>query len=217
VSNGADVLVDVTRDFAEQSRLLRKLDLVLLTHAHRDATGGLPALRRWWREHHGPAPIPVLASRDTIAAVRRRWRGLDHCTFRPVADGEKGRCGRWRLTALAVPHAAPPCSTYAWKLQTGATTIVYASDVACLTPELRRFCRAASLLVVDGAMWERPLFSHLTIDHALPVLATWSVRRIVLTQIGRTAPPHEELARRIRRLCARARPAYDGLKLTLRA
>jgi hypothetical protein len=37
----------------------------------------------------------------------------------------------------------------------------------------------------------------------------------VLTQIGRTAPPHERLERATRRLCARARPAYDGVVLKL--
>jgi ribonuclease BN (tRNA processing enzyme) len=116
-----------------------------------------------------------------------------------------------------VPHATPQYPTYAWKLQIGAATIVYASDVARLTARLRRFCRGASLLIIDGAMWKRKLFSHLTIDEALPVLATWDVRAIVVTQIGRGAPAHAALARQIHRLCARARPAYDGMRLVLDA
>ena len=64
-------------------------------------------------------------------------------------------------------------------------------------------------------MWDRPLYSHLRCDRALPVVCDWDVRRIALTQIGRSAPPHDRLARRVRALCAKALPAYDGLELDL--
>ncbi len=64
-------------------------------------------------------------------------------------------------------------------------------------------------------MWRRRLLSHLTVDEALPELCEWDVERIALTQIGRSAPPHEELAPAVARLCARAFPAYDGLELAV--
>ena len=35
----------------------------------------------------------------------------------------------------------------------------------------------------------------------------------MLTQIGRTAPPHERFEREVQALCAKAAPAYDGLEL----
>jgi hypothetical protein len=54
------------------------------------------------------------------------------------------------------------------------------------------------------------------IDRELPRLCDWQVERIVLTQIGRTAPAHDRLERATRGLCPRARPGYDGLVLTLR-
>ena len=115
-----------------------------------------------------------------------------------------------------MPHATERFPTYAWKLRDAyGTTIVYASDVARLTDRFRRFCRRATLLIVDGAMWRRRLLSHLTIDEALPELATWSVDAILLTQIGRTAPPHAELVERVRKPCPRARPAYDGMVVTV--
>jgi hypothetical protein len=36
-------------------------------------------------------------------------------------------------------------------------------------------------LVIDGAMWRRTLFSHLTIDRDLPALCRWPVNRILLS------------------------------------
>jgi glyoxylase-like metal-dependent hydrolase (beta-lactamase superfamily II) len=46
-ASGGRILIDATRDFAAQARRLPGIDLVLLTHAHRDASGGIPSLQGW--------------------------------------------------------------------------------------------------------------------------------------------------------------------------
>jgi len=118
------------------------------------------------------------------------------------------------VEALSVPHTHDPrFETFAWRISSGGRSLVYASDVSEPTAELRRFSSGAALLILDGAMWEQRLFTHLTIDKALPEACRWSVASIVLTQIGRTAPDHDQLARRVAALCPRASPAYDGLEL----
>jgi phosphoribosyl 1,2-cyclic phosphodiesterase len=212
---GMRFVIDVTRDFARQARTLEGFDVVLLTHGHADACGGIGQLRRWLRTRDVERR-PVYASEPTIAAVQKRFRRLDHCDFKPVRPGRGIRLGEVELSALEVPHAREKrFPTFAWLIRRGGLTLVYASDVARLTPALERFSRGAALLVIDGAMWGRQLFSHLTIDRELPHLCDWQVERIALTQIGRTAPPHERLEQAVRRLCPRARPAYDGLVLEL--
>jgi phosphoribosyl 1,2-cyclic phosphodiesterase len=210
------VLIDVTRDFGEQQRRIRgPLDAVLITHAHRDACGGLPELRRWLRGRSDGA-IPLCASASTIAALRRRFRRLDHCELIPVREGGRRRIGPWTVSAVRVPHALErSIPTFAWRLTAAGRTLVYASDVARLTPALRRFAGGAETLVIDGAMWGRSLFSHLTIDRELPALCEWRVKRILLTQVGKTAPPHSRLTGEVASLCPRASPAYDGLNVTL--
>jgi phosphoribosyl 1,2-cyclic phosphate phosphodiesterase len=210
----ATVLFDVTRDFGEQSRHLRRLDAVLITHAHRDAAGGIPALARWLGDR---APVRVLAAPETISMLQLRHRRLGHCHFVPTPPGRRRQIGPWIVQALEVPHADDPdYPTYAWRLRGVAGTLVYASDVARLTTGLRRFVTGADVLVVDGATWRRTIFSHLRIDRDLPSMCTWDVRRIRLTQIGRSAPRHEDLSRAVRLLCGRARPASDGLVERLR-
>ncbi len=212
-SGGVRILVDASRHFDAQSRWIEgPLDAVLLTHAHRDASGGLPRLARWQAIHDGE-PLRVLASAETIAIVRGRHRRLAPLALTALASGKTTRIGCFSVTPLIVPHARDPlCSTYAWRL-CGPSTIVYASDVARLERRLRCFAQRAELLIIDGAMWGRPLFSHLRIDRELPALCRWSVERIVVTQIGRSAPPHHELQRRMAALCTRAIPAYDGLQI----
>lgn len=218
VSAGRTVLLlDLTRDFARQVDALEceRIDAVLLTHAHRDACGGTAQLRGWVRRG-GDGPVEVFASAETIAVLNRRYARLEHCRFTPIAEGVRKRVGPFSVSALTVPHALDERQpTFAWKLRAGSTALVYASDVAHLTKELRRFCRGASLLVIDAALWGRRLFSHLTIDQALPQLCTWPVERILLTQIGRSVPAHGRLEREAAKLCRRAAPAYDGMTVEL--
>jgi phosphoribosyl 1,2-cyclic phosphodiesterase len=213
--SATSVLVDVTRDVEEQLHAVDRIDCVLLTHSHRDASGGLPRLRAWWRQQPRP-PIPVRGHPKTLAVLEERYARLDHCQMLPTPPGRRAALGSWQLDAVEVAHARDPAvPTLAWKLSVGTRTMVYASDVARADGTLERFARGASLLVVDGATYRRSIFSHLRIDRDLPVICDWEVDRILLTQIGRSAPPHEELGRVVARLCPRAAPAYDGLTIVL--
>lgn len=215
VEEGCSVLIDVTRDFELQAGVIARIDGVLLTHAHRDAAGGIAQLRRWHRGRGGE-PIPVYASPATLAVVRERFARLDHCRLVAVGEREHLQVGELQITPLLVPHVpGPSFPTYAWRIEGGLSSLVYASDVARLTPDLERFAGGASVLVIDGAMWGRSIFSHLRGDRALPDLCRWDVERILVTQIGRTAPRHALLERQIAALCARASPAYDGLEVEL--
>jgi glyoxylase-like metal-dependent hydrolase (beta-lactamase superfamily II) len=212
VENTEAVLLDVTRHFAGQAHWIHGLDAVLLTHGHRDAAGGLAQLRRWWTASGSAKPIPVYAHAATLAILRRRFAAFDHVTPVAVRSGEPLTLGRLTASAVDVPHARD-CPTFAWRVDDGDVVMVYASDVARLTPELESACRDAALLVLDGAMWGRSLYTHLRIDRELPEVCRWPVARIVLTQIGRSAPPHERLTREVASLCARAGPAFDGMAL----
>jgi len=212
ISDGATLLIDVTRDFAVQAERLTRIDAVALTHAHRDAIGGLAVLRRWWLANHYPEPIDIFLSEATSRVIRTRYRRLEHCRLRVIAPRDIRHVGPLVLTAVTVPHARDPrFPTYAWRVSAGARSIVYASDVAHLTSELERFCAGATVLVLDGAMWRRRLFSHLTIDEALPIACSWPVASIILTQIGRSAPPHAQLQDEVAALCPKAHAAHDRL------
>lgn len=200
-AGGATILVDVTRDFAEQARRLPAPDLVLITHPHRDASGGLARLARWTK-----APVPVWSAPPTIAKLRARYRRLAPLELEPVR-----RPRSWRgfaIAPLVVPHAAD-CTTVAWRIASGGRTIIYASDVA----RLDRRLAACDLLVLDGATWQRRIFTHLELASAARTVARWPVGRVLFTQLGRSTPEHAALDRWLRALDSRLGAAYDGLEL----
>ena len=215
IESRATILIDVSRHFDEQSKVIPRPDAILLTHGHADATGGMAALHRWW-QRRDEKPIPVYANAETIEVLERRFRRLEHCDFVAVRERSRYRIGPWSVSAHTVPHAREArYRTLAWRLEIDGKRLVYASDVSELTPDLERFSRGASLLVIDGAMWRRQIFTHLRIDQALPELCRWKVERIVLTQLGKTLPDHPRLVREVADLCERASPAHDGLELAL--
>ena len=49
--------------------------------------------------------MPIHASEQTIAALRRRFRRLDHCELVSVDEHPPMRIGPVTITALLVPHA----------------------------------------------------------------------------------------------------------------
>ncbi len=202
-AGNATILVDVTRDFAEQARRLATVDLALITHAHRDASGGLPRLARWTA-----APLPVWSAPSTIATLAARYHRLA-----PLELAGARRARRWRdvtLTPIVVPHAQD-CTTLAWRIAHGGRTLVYASDIARLDPRLA----GCDLLILDGATWKRRIFTHLEIASAARVVATWRVGRVLFTQLGRSTPEHAELDRWLRACDPRLGAAYDGLEVTV--
>jgi phosphoribosyl 1,2-cyclic phosphodiesterase len=207
-SDAGTILIDVGRDAATQLRSLDSIDLVLLTHAHRDASGGLPVLERRARSQ-----LPIFASRDTVRRLRARHPRLTRVELHAVTSRATFAWRDWRITPLSVPHARD-CATFAWRLDGAGCSIVYASDVARLTRGLRELADRCDLLVLDGAMWQRTIFTHLEIQATAPIVATWPVRRVLFTQLGRSTPKHEVLDAWLRAFDPRFAAAYDGLELS---
>lgn len=213
-SGQGSVLIDAPAG-VEALAELAALRAVLITHAHRDAVGGLQGLRRACGRL-GTGPVCLLASPEALSVIAPGTGALDPLVPVPVEPGSGYRVAGLQVRCVEVPHARERrFRTFAWRLGQGAVSVVYASDVARLEAPLARFSRGADLLIIDGAMWRRVLYSHLTIDRELPALCRWPVGRILLTQIGRSAPAHATLARAVAALCPRAAPAFDGLRVAL--
>ncbi len=214
IKNKLNILIDVTRNFVEQSKKIDKTDDILLTHGHQDACGGINQLRSWWQSKNLP-PIPVFAHRKVITRIQKKFKQLDHCKFIEIKDHQSFNLGQSKITACQVPHTKDKnFPTFAWKIQ-DQKIVIYASDIAIPTTKFKNFCKDANLLIIDGATWKRKIFTHLRIDQDLPKICQWPVNKIILTQIGKSVPPHEKFTMEVAKICPKAIPAYDGIVIPL--
>lgn len=214
IQDEVNILIDVTRNFTEQSKWIEKIDAILITHAHMDACGGISQLRKWCIGKKLKL-IPVYAHPKTLAVIANKFKVLKHCLFIPVSSNQTFKLNTYKISSLEVPHSKDPWfPTFAWKLK-GAKTIIYASDIAELTPAFKEFSRDADFLIIDGATWKRKIYSHLRVDKDLSKLCSWKTEQIILTQIGKSALPHRQFQKEVAKICPKAIPAYDGLKLFL--
>jgi len=169
ISEETVLLIDAARDFAARAERWVRIDAILVTHGHRDAIGGLASLRRRWLGHNRSQPINIFLGGPTGQIIHTRNKRFDHCRLHVGELAQPRRVGSFVVSALVVPHARElRFTTFAWRGSAGARSVVYASDVAFLTPELREFSAGATVLVLDGARRHKRLFSHLTLDDALP-------------------------------------------------
>lgn len=216
-SNASTILIDVTRDFIRQSRAITSLSAVLVTHGHADALGGLPLLGKWQKIHLASA-LPLYSLNQTLQIIQKNYETIGMFDFRPVQPFAPFKFSDMQITPLAVNHsltAGFPTVGYHFEFNHSAQTLVYISDVGSWGKRAENFMKCADILIIDGAMWGKRIKAHLTIQTALPELCRWSNKRLILTHIGRTAPPHDTLVGEVKKICAKATVAHDGLRVVV--
>lgn len=213
IKNRFNILIDVTRNFDEQAKYLNKVDVILLTHGHMDACGGMGKLQKWLKQQNR-SNVPVFAHLKTLKVIQSKFK-LSNFRLIPVREDQNIKLGSWGIIPYEVPHSQDPkFPTFAWQLK-GPKTIVYASDIAKLTTGFKRICQGADLLIIDGATWKRKIFTHLRVDKDLPKICQLNVSQIILTQIGKSVPFYRQFQTELTKICPKAFVGYDKLKLSI--
>jgi len=145
VEDGARrVLIDVGLSYREVTRRLAELEVppegiggVAITHAHGDHTRGAGLLSR----RHG---VPV----HTTPATREVWAD-DVASWGELACDEPTDICGFRFTPFEVLHDAE-AETVAFRIETADGTIGYATDVGCVTANLRSHFSDCRVLVMES-------------------------------------------------------------------
>lgn len=211
----ASILIDVTTFFVRQLKWIKKIDAILITHAHKDAIGGIGQLVSWMRRQE-QGPIPLFSHSLTIKKILKRFQKTSPLLLKVIKNSQSFKIGQAVVTPFFVKHSIQsgfPTSGYHLSLK--GKRVAYVSDVASWDRQAERFMKDADILIIDGAMWGKRMIAHLDIKKILPKICRWPVKRIIFTQIGHTAPKHEILQREIKKICKKALPAFDGMRLKL--
>lgn len=223
--NRANVLIDAGPDVKAQLQRegVKRIDAVLLTHAHEDASGGMKKLERWASEHQDGHSITVYAEQRTINIIKKRWKTPFPFIFRTVKPLSRIRAGGILVTPFRVSHSMTPgFPTLGFKI---GSRFVYASDVSDIPNASKNLIRGIHTLVLDGAMYfKHSIKSHLTVNESIRTASSLNVPNLILTQISHTYPPHEQAKRAIKSYLASqhalypktVKLAYDGMKIRLK-
>ncbi len=127
------VLEQIIPDFRAVARNFSRFVGIVLTHAHEDHVGGIPALFRFKQAWTPLTRLPIYATRYTQGIVRAKVEETgEKAVLKELRQRSWNRIGPFEVKPVRVTHSAP--ETCALAIRTPAGTIVLASDLK-LDPE----------------------------------------------------------------------------------
>lgn len=213
---GHNVVIDTTPDFRFQAMRagLKRLDAVLLTHAHADHILGLDDVRPFNLKQSGE--IPVYATPETQAIVRR--------TFAYIFDGKPSLStvpsialrtiqGPFELFGLAitpVPAIHGDIGVLGFRVgrlpASGVVGAAYLTDFSAIPDASKDMLRGLDDFILD-ALRHTPHPMHSTVEQSLALVEELKPRRAWFTHICHDLAHAETNAQ----LPEHVRLAYDGL------
>jgi phosphoribosyl 1,2-cyclic phosphate phosphodiesterase len=208
------VLIDTTPDLRSQALTfgVRRVDAVLLTHAHADHIMGLDEIRRF-NVLNGGRAMPIYGRADTLDAVRtifgyafdpaaRRGGGVPVLDLMPV-DGPF-RIGATAFDTVPIQHGPWPIVGFR------ADRFAYLTDCSAIPDASWSRLAGLDVLVLD-ALRRSPHPTHFTLEAAVAAAERIGARQTYFTHMAHELG-HAETSRV---LPAAMALAYDGLRVDL--
>ncbi|MFA6923880.1 MAG: MBL fold metallo-hydrolase [Bacteroidales bacterium] len=211
--NGNNFIIDAGMDFRQQMlrENVKKIDAVIITHAHKDHIGGLDDVRGF--NYIQRKPIDVFASKEVTKSIKKDFcYAFEDKKFSSLPDinlhtikNIPFEINDIKFTPIEVLHYRLRIFGY----RVGDFT--YITDASTIShTEMNKVI--GSKCIVLNALRINTHISHYNLEQAIEVLSELKPETAYLTHISHQLGLHEEVEKT---LPSFIKLAYDGLKLNL--
>ncbi len=214
---GKLLVIDAGPDFRYQMLRtgVRRIDAILLTHEHKDHTGGLDDVRAFNFVDYPPTVhrVDIYAAPRTAAVVRKdfdyafatdKYRGVPEIELHEIDPARPLRIGDVEIIPVSGQHSDRFRVT---GFRIG--TLAYLTDFKQIEAEEVEKLKGVEVLVVNALRFT-PHPSHFAVDEALALISRIAPQRAYLTHMSHEIGLHAASAAR---LPAGVSLAYDGLSV----
>jgi len=207
------ILIDSGPDLRQQvlSAGIERLDALLLTHGHRDHTGGLSEMRSFVFKHE--KEIPLYASAHVLECLQQEFTYLFARTpHQEISNFELHtieNCPFQIENLTVVPIRVYHHTLPIWGFRLGELT--YITDAKSIAEEEIAKIRGTTVLIVN-ALQREPHLAHFSLTEAIALAQQVNAKVTYLTHISHCLGFHKKVSKELPRGIYLA---YDGLKVSL--
>jgi len=205
------LLIDCGPDFRQQilPQPFRRIDGILVTHAHYDHVGGMDDIRPYCQF----GEINVYADEEACRGMMQmlpycfatnRYPGVPAIGLHEIRAGEVMTLGDIEILPVRVMHGQLPILGFRFG------HFAYITDMKTIEPDQADLLNGVETLVVNALRFDRPHHSHQLVDDAVAFARSIGARRTLLTHVCHDVGLHDEVNRR---LPDDVELAYDGQQI----
>ncbi len=206
-------VIDAGPDFRQQMlrENVRSVDAILITHNHKDHTGGIDDVRafNWVLQK----PMEIYAAQNVIDTIKsdfayafqeQKYPGVPQINLHEIKNQPFAVHGE-HLIPIAAMHASMP--VFGFRIG----SFSYLTDASSISHEELEKMKGSKLLILN-ALRKEDHHSHFTLDEAVDIIRYLKPEQAFLTHISHQMGFHRAVNAELPEGIALA---YDGLKITI--